>query len=170
MSSVASAQQQPSLARGRSITVTDTWWTAIPAKLHRYSHLASAIWSDGIYLTAWPRVSVWLPAIALLFGFLEGATHWSPVVIDATRLSTTAIPVSFMQMLPLLFVAALLGSVSANAGLMLVLGFALGDSLVAGPVLAFDEWTPLVGFFRLRLPQLYSYAIFLGFASMPAVV
>src|SRR3954465_7954667 len=98
--------------------IIETWWTVFPGKLHRYSRILSGVWSDGFYLTAWPSASVVAPALAILFGFFEGATHWSPVVIDSTRLSTSITAVTFMQMLPLLFVTVFLAALSANLGVM----------------------------------------------------
>jgi hypothetical protein len=168
--SIHSTEAGARLTAGAAYAATiETWWTVFPGKLHRYSRMISGVWSDGFYLTAWPRASLAAPALALLFGFFEGATHWSPVVIDSTRLSTSITAVTFMQMLPLLFVTVFLGALSANLGLMTVVGFALGDYLIAGPVLTPDPWMPLADFFRLRVPQLYSYAIFFGLAAMPTI-
>ena len=48
----------------------------------------------------------------------------------------TRMVIDFIQMLPLLFIAAICGAFSAQLGLMLVTGFALGDLLPAAP--AFD--------------------------------
>jgi hypothetical protein len=146
-----------------------TWWTEIPGRLHRYSRFASAISSDGIYLSAWPRTSAIVMVATVLFGLFEGATHWSPVVIDSTRLSTSIPAVSFMQMMPLLFVTAFIGALSANLGLMMVVGFAAGDYLIAGPALTLDPWAPIPDFFRLRVPQLYSYGIFVALAVLTTI-
>jgi hypothetical protein len=157
-------------ARLFSASTLEAWWLAIPRKLRPYSRTLSLAWSNGLYLTAWPRLAVALPLITLLFGFFEGATHWSPLTIDGSHLSTTLTAVAFMQMFPLLFLAVLLGSLSADLGLMLVLGFALGDYLVAGPVLTIGQWEPVAGFFELRFPQLYSYSIFFGLAVAPTLV
>src|SRR5690349_10911365 len=55
----------------------DYWWIRVPARLRRYSVLLWAAWSDGVYLTAWPRVALALVCAVFLFGFLEGTTHWS---------------------------------------------------------------------------------------------
>jgi hypothetical protein len=152
-----------------SVSPAELWWVAIPGKLHRYWRLASAVWSDGIYLTAWPRISLIGPLVALLLGIFEGATHWSPVVLASTRISTEITAVSFMQMVPLLAVAVFVTTLSSNLGLMLVTGFAMGEYLLAGPFLELSRWTPLRGFVLLRLPMLYSYIIFLALAFTPVL-
>jgi hypothetical protein len=153
-----------------SPAVVESWWLGIPRKLRSYSRLLGAAWLDGIYLSARPRVAVALPLAVLLFGFLEGATHWSPLTIGSSSLSTSIPAVAFLQIFHLLFIAVALGSLSANLGLMLVIGFAAGDYLVAGPVLSLGPSTPISGFFYLRLPQLYSYALFLALAVAPTVM
>jgi hypothetical protein len=157
-------------AQGRIEAVCELWWTEIPGRLRRYSRLASAVWSDGVYLTAWPRVSVLAPLVTLLFGILEGATHWSPILVASTRISTEGTAVNFLQMLPLLIVAVVVATLSSNLGIMLVTGFAMGEYLLAGPFLELSRWTPLRGFVLLRLPMLYSYTIFLALALTPVLV
>lgn len=149
--------------------IVDFWWLGIPRKLRRYSQLLWAAWSDGIYLTSFPRMAVVFPIVLLLFGFFEGATHWSPVTIDSNALNTTIPAVTFAQILHLLFIAALLGSMSADFGLMIVVGFALGDYLVAGPFFRFGPWAPVSGFFSYRVPQIFTYWIFLSLAVAPTV-
>lgn len=158
------------LSRLFSTPILESWWLGAPRKLRPYSETFSLTWSNGIYLTAWPRLAVGLPLVTLLFGFFEGATHWSPFTIDGNHLSTTLVAVAFMQMFHLLFLAVFLGSLSADLGLMLVIGFALGDYLVAGPFLTIGSWTPINGFLFLRLPLLYSYWIFFGLAVVPTLV
>src|SRR5436853_2455366 len=55
----------------------DLWWVRVPARLRQFSTLLWAAWSDGIYLTAWPRLATFLVFAVFLFGFVEGSTHWS---------------------------------------------------------------------------------------------
>src|SRR2546430_1953090 len=110
----------------------DFWWVEIPGKLRRSSTLLWAAWSDGVYLTAWPRIITILAVAVFLLGFIEGGTHWSPIAIWDQRM--TAEPaVAFAQMPYLLIIGVVLGSLSANLGLVLVLGYALGDFFWAGP-------------------------------------
>src|SRR5438105_7781268 len=105
----------------------DFWWVDIPRKLRAYSTLLWAAWSDGIYLTAWPRTAAALVIAVLLFGFFEGGTHWTLVGLNGYGLVSPFHAVSFAEMFPLLLLAVFLGSLSANLGLMLVIGFAIGD-------------------------------------------
>src|SRR5256885_10418458 len=118
----------------------DFWWVQIPAKLRRYSTLLWAAWSDGIYLTAWPRVATVLVFAVFLFGFVEGGTHWRYRTIVGTNgfAGNVLAPMAtannwggptglvFADNLLLLMVAVGLGSLSANLGITLVLGYALG--------------------------------------------
>jgi hypothetical protein len=150
--------------------LVEFWWLGVPRRLRPYSAILSNAWSDGIYLTAWPRAAILLPAVVLLFGFFEGVTHWSPLTVSNTSLSTTLVAVSLMQIVHLLIIAAVLGSLSADLGLMLVVGFALGDYLIAGPFLTLPVWDPVAGFLYLRLPQLYSYGILFALAVAPNLV
>jgi hypothetical protein len=127
------------------------------------------VWADGIYLTAWPRVSSTLPFLLLLTGFVEGAAHWGLLTIGDGAVSAHIPAVTFAQMLPLIFIASVAGSFSANLGLMLVLGYALGDFLVAGPQFPWAGGA-VAGFFHLRVPQLVSYALFAMLAVQPILV
>src|SRR2546427_1504377 len=61
----------------------------IPARLNRYSALLSVAWGDGVYLTAWPRVAMLLPFLALVFGLVEGADRKS------TRLNSSHSQISY---------------------------------------------------------------------------
>jgi hypothetical protein len=79
-------------------------------------------------------------------GLIAGASHWSLWTIDATG-SNSPHAIAFTQMLPLLVIAVAVGSVSANAGTMLVLGYAFGDFLIAGPQLQVRTSAPLAQFF-----------------------
>jgi hypothetical protein len=128
---------QPSLL-SRAV---ELWWVKIPAKLRRYSLLLGAMWSDGVYLTAWPRLATALLAGVFLFGFIEGGTHWSYRTIVGSNgfagnvLAPAATAdnwggrtrFAFAEILHLLIVAVGIGSLSANLGLTLVIGYALGD-------------------------------------------
>jgi hypothetical protein len=146
----------------------ETWWVRIPGKLRPYSRILWAAWADGTYLTAWPRAATILPLAALLLGLTAGATHLSPLTI-ADSLSSSIPAVAFLQMVPLLFLGVFLGSLSANLGLTLVLGYGLGD-LIAGPALTAARPGLLSTLFELRVPQLLSYALFFGLVVTPLVL
>ncbi len=154
-----------STATGGFLSV-DNWWIRIPAKLRRYWTFISTAWSDGIYLTAWPGLATLLPIAFFFIGLLEGATHWNPLRIGSAALSANP-PVTFVQMLPLLVLAAAAGSLSANLGLMIVLGYALGDFVLAGPAFALGNADFVARIFRLRAPQLISYLFFFLVAVQP---
>jgi len=150
-----------------SPAVLEAWWVQIPGKLRPYSQTLWAVWSDGMYLTAWPRAALVLPWAALLLGFVEGATHWSLLTLGNDKVSLSDPAVIFAQCAPMLFIVALLGSLSAQLGLMLASGYALGDYLIAGPVLTILNPNPISGFLYLRVPQLLCYALFLTLAATP---
>lgn len=122
-----------------------TWWVKIPAALRKYSSLLSAAWVDGVYLTAWPRAAMFLSVASLILGFTVGATHWSFWTIDATGGSQA---VAFSQMLPLLLVAVAVGSLSGNAGTMLVLGYVIGDYLGRRPAVSITRRCFALAIFR----------------------
>lgn len=56
-----------------------------------------------------------------------------PPHISGGAVSAAFHAVDFVQMLPLLFIAAICGALSSQLGLLMVLGFALGDFFVAAP-------------------------------------
>lgn len=136
----------------------DFWWVRVPTRLRRYSVTFSSAWADGLYLTAWPRLAVFLAIFAASVGLALGASHWSPYVIGEYSMSTTGPITVFAESLPFLFVATILGSLSAHLGVMLTLGYIIGDYLIAGPATAswgYNSTWPL--FFGERLPLLLCY-------------
>jgi hypothetical protein len=147
----------------------DRWWVRIPAQLRSLSVVFSTAWADGMYLTAWPRWAMLLSSFCLAFGFLEGASHWSFLTIDATGAASPP-AIVFAQMLPLLVIAVVVGALSANAGTMLVLGYAIGEFVFAGPQLQLSGNAILPQFFYLRLPQLISYFFFFLLAAVPILL
>jgi len=111
-------------------TAIEKWWVHIPARLDRCSSLLSDAWADGMYLTAWPWVAM-LPLLSLILGVVEGVGHFKFLSIWDVGMSYGPAYV-FAQSLPLVIIAAFVGTLSADAGLMLVLGYVLGDYLLAG--------------------------------------
>jgi hypothetical protein len=155
-----------------SARLVDFWWIKIPAKLRGYSTLLMAAWSDGMYLTAWPRTAATLVVAVFFFGFIEGGTHWTFVGLNGYGLVSGVHAISFAEMFPLLLVAAFLGPLSANLGLMLVIGFALGDFFWFGvPYWPWDQH--LLSFvprtFYFRSSQLAAYLVFFLLAVWPVV-
>src|SRR6266849_5908875 len=155
--------QSPSSPPSGLESFVERWWVAIPKVLRRYSVLLSETWSDGIYLTIWPLVSILAPLLVVLIGLAEGITHWNLLINDS--ISSGQLATAFTELLPLMILAALVGAISANLGLMMVLGYGLGDLLIFGSVSANLSQLglptdPLQAFIYLRVPQLVSYALF----------
>ena len=163
----------------------DLWWVTIPTKLRRYSILLWTAWSDGIYLTAWPRVATILVLAVFLFGFIEGGTHWRYRTIVGTNgfAGNVLAPMAtandwggptglvFADNLLLLIIAVGLGSLSGNLGITLVLGYALGDILWAGPAPANLRFNDVFGVWICRyVPLIVSYLLFFLLASLPIVM
>lgn len=164
----------------------DLWWVTIPAKLRRYSLLLWATWSDGIYLTAWPRIATVLVFAVFLFGFAEGTTHWSYRTIVGTNgfAGNVLAPMAtadnwggpthlvFADNLVLLMVAIAVGTISSNLGLMLVLGYALGDMLhgaaATGP--GWRNTDPFNAWMYRHVPLLTSYVLFFFIAAVTVLV
>ncbi len=155
----------------------ERWWVAVPGRLRRYSVYLSETWADGIYLTAWPMVAALAPLLLLLFGLLEGATHWSLLINDTIPLPGE-VPITFTQLLPLMVLTAAVSALSANLGLALVLGYALGDFLIAGfrltyaqgfEFIASSTLDPAQSFLYLHLAQLISYILFLLLVVTPSL-
>src|SRR5437588_5550333 len=92
--------QPPSLTNKAETSFTkfvDLWWIQIPGKLRSYSRTLWAVWSDGIYLTAWPRAAFTLVFAVFLFGLIEGGTHWSVVGLNGYGLVAHFHAVSFAE-------------------------------------------------------------------------
>jgi len=162
------------------------WWVEIPLKVRRYSTLLSAAWSDGIYLTAWPRVATILVLALFLFGFAEGATHWSYRTIVGTNgfAGNVLAPMAtandwggpthlvFADNLLLLMIGVAFGTLSANLGITLVIGYAVGN--LFGPPLPFGPGWPNIDPFNAwiyrHVPLLTSYILFFMLAALPILM
>ncbi len=149
-------------------SVLERYWIHVPARLRRYSITLSAAWADGMYLTAW-RLGRLLPVVVFLLGLVEGATHLSFLTLGDGSMSASQPAVAFAQNLVLVLFAAAIGSLSANLGMTLLLGYAIGDYLLAGPQLTISSNAPLAGFLYLHVPQLVSYVLFFMLAVLPTL-
>jgi hypothetical protein len=157
-----------------SHTLVEIWWVRIPAALRRYTRTLADIWQDGFYLTIWPRVTLAFPAAALLLGIMEGLTHWAPAIIP--NLTNEGEAISFTELFPFMVAAAFIGALSANAGLLLVLGYALGDlvtTLGHPPSLSLATVGlpsgPQTTLLDVVAPHLVSYVLFLLLAVFPTL-
>ena len=83
----------------------ERWWVVVPGRLRQYSVYLSVAWADGIYLTAWPIVAALAPVVLLLFGLLEGATHWSLLINDSITFPGE-VAITFTQLLPFMVLTA----------------------------------------------------------------
>ena len=157
----------------------ETWWVAVTGRLRQYSVYLSETWADGIYLTAWPKVAALAPPVLLFVGLLEGIFHWS-LLINDTIPSPGEISLTFTQLLPLMVLVAAVSALSTNFGLVLVLGYALGDFLIAGfhftyaagargGLSAFSTLDPIQSFLYLHVAQLISYVLFLLLVITPTL-
>lgn len=162
------------------------WWIRIPLRIRRYSTLLAKAWSDGVYLTSWPRVATILVLGVALFGFAEGATHWSLRTIVGTNgfSGNVLAPMAtannwggpthliFADNLLLLIVAVAFGTISANLGITLVLSYAIGD-FFSGPLPLGPGWRAVDAFnawIYLHVPLLTSYIVFFALASLPVLM
>src|SRR5712692_9639137 len=157
---------QASTSPGQIRQWQEFWWGDLPARLRRYNVLLSEAWRDGVYLTRWPIVGIVLPLVAFVIGGIDGATHWTPIIDHVYDPQSVA----FTELLPFMVCAAVAGALSANLGLLLTLGYALGDFFIAGPRVSLyfgrasaigqplipDDtlWNTIL---FLRVPQLISY-------------
>ncbi len=152
-------------------TLLDGYWVGIAAFLRRFSLILSESWYDGIYLTTWPPIAWLAPLVALLLGLAEGATHWTFTLGQNLAPGQVVI---FSQLLPFMVLVALVSALSTNLGLLLTLGFAIGDFVIAGPQLFFvpvgAQDNPLLTFAYLRVPMLISYALLLLLAVTPTLM
>jgi len=166
----------PTVKPRRLAAIAESWWVETPARLRRYTLLLSDCWYDGLYLTRWPLAATLAPLLVFLIGFLEGIAHWT--FVAAPGFAVFGEPnVAFTQLLPLMTFAAVAGALSANLGLMVVLGYAASDYLITGPQLSLNLYasppilgsTALATFCALRVPQIVSYVLFLLLAVTPTL-
>ena len=159
------------------------WWIRIPIQLRRISSTLATMWSDDVYLTAWPRAAMILVLAVFVFGFIEGGTHWSyrtivgtngfagNVLADSATADNWGGPtrIIFAENLLLLMAGVGVGSLSANLGITLVLGYVLGDIFLAGVKLPlnvrFNDAVPI--WVYRHVPLLVSYILFLLLVAMP---
>lgn len=92
----------------------DRWWLRWPSWLRRWSLAGAHAAIDGHWLVAFPRVAALAPPAALAAGLYVGWKHpWF-----------TQVPTESILLLGALLV---IGTLSGALGLLLVLGFAVGD-------------------------------------------
>ena len=97
---------------------TAFWWDRAPAFASRLSPALGVILRDGSYVRALPVVAATAPPLALLLGFIAGWRH--PLASDL-----------FVTSLFLMLVGLLIGCFSSAVGTWAVLGYSIGDLLLA---------------------------------------
>ncbi len=140
-------------------------------RLWRWSPILGAAWADSLYLTAWPLLSLVVPAAVLVFGLSVGAFHWLPMTIGNDGF--TAHPaVAFVQMLPLLVIAVVISAFSSGLGLLLVASYAVGDLFISGATYYGHLHHADIGWWLLHVtvPQLISYLLFLMLTVQPVLI
>ncbi|MFN2582273.1 MAG: hypothetical protein ABR498_05980 [Candidatus Dormibacteria bacterium] len=100
------------------------WWRRLPARLARLSPAAAMVLIDGRYVTRQRVLGALVPPAAIVVGFLVGWLH--PLEHDVY--TTSAL---FMSL------ALVIGTLSAALGAWLVLGYAVGDLVLANRSAAF---------------------------------
>ena len=188
--SVQSSQsyRPPSTTRPATFATrfVDFWWVKTPLRLRRFSTLLWAAWSDGLYLTAWPRLATILVFAVLLYGFAEGATHWSFRTIVGTNgfAGNVLAPMAtandwggpthlvFADNLLLLIIGVALGTLSANLGITLVIAYAVGD-LFSAPLPLGPGWRavdPVNSWIYRHVPLITSYILFFMLTVLPILM
>ncbi len=126
--------------------VTHFWWVRVPQAARRVSSTLAAALVDGHYIAAYLRRSLFAAPLTLFVGLLAGWLHpdFEFVAIEA---------------LVLISVLAALSTLSGHLGALFLIGFALGDFVLA----SHDEFY-VRGFVSnllyVRLPLLIQYALF----------
>src|SRR5437773_1827599 len=136
----------------RAASVAERFWLDVPVALRRHSLLIAAAWRDGFFLIAWPQVALMLSLGALCLGLFEGATHGNPAPGDT---------ITFTQAFPFMVAAAAFGGLSANLGLMIVIGYAVGDLLLGGFSSGLSP-NGLRAAVNYRIAELVSYLVLFG--------
>ncbi len=149
----------------------EKWSNRLPARLWARSPLLATLWADGAVLSRWPRAMLVATALTFLFGFCEGAFHFSFYTLGDGAI-TSAPALVFMQIMPLVLVIAALGAFDLRLGLILLLGFMLGEQVVAGT--SFINPREMHGlwwnFGHIRVPQFMAYLLFALLALLPRLL
>lgn len=131
------------------------WWINAPPRVGRISPFLSVLLRDGTYLTAWPSVAAYAPAIALVIGVLLG---W----LRTGSWTTYSFSIGVMT------IFVVLSSVSAALGVWALCGWILGDFFLFSHPLGDASGLGLLwAIVRVRVPLLISYALLLALITIP---
>jgi hypothetical protein len=129
------------------------WWVRIPVGVGRLSTNAAFALIDGLYVTAWPWVAVLASPAAIVLGVTLGQERWGYVNV-------------FTESLPLMSLAAVLGTLGGHYGFLFLSGFVVGDFFLGRTLWdcsIMGSSCPEFGLFRhlviVRVPLLISYGL-----------
>jgi hypothetical protein len=123
-----------------------TWWVRLPLAIRRVSRGIALTLVDGLYLAARPRVGGAAPPVAFLVGLVTG---WLRLGFEQ----------AFSESIIVLVLAVVFGVMSAHLGAMFLVGFALGDFLLAPPSYSMFTYSPLGNLVLIRIPLLIEYGL-----------
>ncbi|WP_199624426.1 hypothetical protein [Paenibacillus alkalitolerans] len=121
--------------------ISGIWWVRVPLLARRLSTKLTHNLLDGFYLNAWPVVSAIAPPLVLLSGLAAG---W--LEPESRQV--------FSESLTLMMLMAAIGTMSAQLGMMFLLGYIAGD-VFAGSALKDIISSPIL----YGIPKIIEYAI-----------
>jgi hypothetical protein len=101
----------------KSDKLADLWWLKIPVATQKISNMLSGIFTDGLFMTAWPKIAKIAPPSMFAIGLLLGGLH---LLVDETA-------EIFTSSIPLMALMLILSSFSAALGTWLWAGYIIGD-------------------------------------------
>lgn len=126
------------------------WWVQLPFRACRFSKKLPYTFLDGLYLAAWPTVAAWVPLLALMTGLVIG---WWHLGFESV----------FSESLVMLMIAVIVGTSSANLGLLFIVGFSFGDFFLHHTSWTQVGWRRNEGVFehviKVRIPLLIEYGL-----------
>ncbi len=125
---------------------TDFWWVRVPLAARRVSSTLARALFDGHYIAAYLRRSLFASPLTLLVGLLVGWLH-----PDFEYVATEAVV--------LISVVAALSTLSAHLGTLFLVGFAVGDFVLASHD-QFYVYGLIPNLIYIRLPLLIQYGLF----------
>ncbi|UVI29381.1 hypothetical protein [Paenibacillus spongiae] len=126
------------------------WWVQLPFRASRLSKKLPYTFLDGLYLAAWPTVAAWAPLLTLFIGLVIG--WWHPGFESV-----------FSESLVVIMIAAIVGTSSANLGLLFLAGFIFGDFFLQHTSWTEVGWRRNEGLFehviKVRIPLVIEYGL-----------
>jgi hypothetical protein len=101
----------------KSDKLVDLWWLKIPVASQKISNMLSGIFTDGLFMTAWPKIAKIAPPSMFAIGLLLGGLHL--LVDESAEIFTSSIPLMALMLI--------LSSFSAALGTWLWAGYVIGD-------------------------------------------